>query len=503
MKTTFLQFIKPFALILIIALSSCNDWLYLEPEDGVIRSDFWQSKEDVHSSVIGAYASLLGNTESSYYSIPELLFVYGEIRADMVTIGSKIRAEYSYIKTGDLLPDNRLFKWNAFYKTINNCNTVLEFAPDARIVDASFTQEELEHYEAEVLTLRALMYFYLYRSFGDVPLILEATKSDETNFLISKSPKEEVLDTIISDLEHAFGKAVYSYGDQITDKGRVTKYTIAAILADAYLWKEDYEKALHYCNVISASGNFALLPYDQNWFADLFANGNSVESIFEIQFSKTKLNPYYSLFHQNRYLKAAGAKLENLFIEDPLAEVDSFDIRGENCAFSPSDNYSFWKYIGLTQEEIRESEDSHANFIVYRYSEILLFKAEALNHLERGNEAIGIVNTIRKRANAQKTTAFLGNASDVNNVDRYILEERTRELAYEGKRWYDVLRFGRRDNYANMDIITGMIMKYAPADKVNTITSKYNDERFHYFPIHRVELESNPNLEQNSIFEGL
>lgn len=503
MKTTLKHIIKPLSLLIMLALCSCNEWLYLEPEDGVIRKDFWQSKEDVNSAVIGAYASLLGNTESSYYSIPELLFVYGEIRADMVAIGSKIRPEYYNIKTGDLLPDNRLFKWNAFYKTINNCNTVLEFAPDVPIVDASLSQEQLGYYESEVLALRALMYFYLYRSFGDVPLILEATKSDDANFLIEKSPKEEVLNTIISDLEIAFDKAIYSYNDPITNKGRITKYTIAAILVDAYLWKEDYENALAYCDFITESGNFALLPYDQNWFIDLFATGNSVESIFEIQFSQTKLNPYYSLYHSNRYLKAAGDKLENVFIEDPLAEVDSFDIRGENCSFSPSDNYSFWKFIGKTPEMIREANDSHANFIVYRFSEILLFKAEALNHLGRGEEALRIINTVRKRANASKTTDFLGNSSDVNNLDRYILDERTREFAYEGKRWFDVLRFGQKNDYQNIGIITEMIMKYAPADKVNTITSKYQDKRFHYFPIHRVELESNPNLEQNPIFEGL
>jgi hypothetical protein len=503
MKTTYKHIIKTLALALLFALGSCNDWLYLEPEDGVIREDFWQSKEDVHASVIGCYASLLDGSGGGAYGIPELVFVWGEIRADMVAIGSKIRPQYSYIKTGDLLPDNNIFRWNAFYKTINNCNTVLAFSEDVRDIDPSFSLEELENYQAEALAIRSLMYFYLYRSFGDIPLVLEATKSDNTNFLIAKSPKEEVLDTIISNLELAFDKAAYSYGNANTDKGRITKYSIAAILADAYLWKEDYQKALDYCNIITASGNFALVPYSQDWFTTLFATGNSIESIFEIQFSKSKLNPYYSLYSDNRYLKAAGAKLEDVFPADPLAEIDSFDVRGENCAFSAGANFTFWKYIGINDEIARESGDSYANFIVYRYSEIMLFKAEALNHLGDGDQALSIINTLRRRANAQNTTKFLGSTSDINNVDMYILEERTRELAYEGKRWYDVLRFGRRDHYKNINIITGMIMKYAPADKVQTITAKYTDTRFHYFPIHRVELESNPNLEQNPIFEGL
>lgn len=80
-------------LIISIALSGCNDWLYLEPEDGVIRQDFWQSKEDVNAALIGAYCSLLGNTESGYYAIPELVFTWGEIRGDMVALGNRTRSE--------------------------------------------------------------------------------------------------------------------------------------------------------------------------------------------------------------------------------------------------------------------------------------------------------------------------------------------------------------------------------------------------------------------------
>ena len=185
-------------LLFTIGLVSCNNWLYLEPEDGVIRQDFWQTKEDVHAAVIGAYASLLGNTESGYYGIPELMFTYGEIRADMVSLGSRTRSEYYSIKSGDILPDNRLFKWNAFYRTINNCNTIIKFSGDVLNSDASYTQEQLDHDQAEAYALRALMYFYLYRTFGDVPLNLKATTSDGEKFTIAKT---------LSDMDAEIAKA--------------------------------------------------------------------------------------------------------------------------------------------------------------------------------------------------------------------------------------------------------------------------------------------------------
>lgn len=490
-------------ILLAIGLVSCNNWLYLEPEDGVIRQDFWQTKEDVHAAVIGAYASLLGNTEKGYYAIPELMFTYGEIRADMVALGSRTRAEYNYIKTGDILPDNQLFKWNAFYRTINNCNTIIKFSGDVLNSDASYTQDQLAHDQAEAYALRALMYFYLYRSFGDVPLNLKATTSDAENFTISKSPKEVVLDSVISDLHTAFDKAVYTYGNEVTDKGRITKYGVAAILADAYLWKEDYQNALKYCDVIINSGNFALVPRNQFWFTDLYVNGNSIESIFELQFSKQIQNPFYSLYEDARYLKANPATMEDIFPLDPLASPDSADIRADGCSYKSRDNFSFWKYIGINQDNARDRNNSTANFIVYRYAEILLFKAEALNQLGRGDEAMALVNQVRSRAHAQRTTQFTGSTSNKDDIDNYILEERQRELAYEGKRWFDVLRFGKRDHYRQKSLITNMIIKNAPPSKLETMKSKYQDTLFHYFPIPKAEIDANPNLKQNPYFEGL
>lgn len=490
------------ALLFSIALTGCNDWLYLEPEDGVIRQDFWQSKEDVNSALIGAYCSLLGNTESGYYTIPELVFTWGEIRGDMVALGSRNRSEYSYIKSGDILPSNRLFRWNAFYRTINNCNTILEFSGDVLDVDASFTEEQLLGYEAEAYALRALMYFYLYRSFGDVPMKLSATINDGEEFTVQKMPREVVLDQVIEDLLIAYDNVVYTHGDEITDKGRITKYSVAAMLADAYLWKEDYENALTYCDFIINSGKFTLVPNNQAWFTNLYAVGNSVEGIFEIQFDRDFLNPYYSLYRDNRYLRANPGKMENLFPLDPLADPDSADIRADKGSYNSSDNYSFWKFVGLNEEEARDRDQSYANFIVYRYAEILLIKAEALNQMGSTDEAMQLVNIVRKRANAQRTTKYVGGFS-IEDVDLYILEERTREFAFEGKRWYDVLRFGRKNNYGNKDIIVDMILNSAPPEKLQTITNKYRDTLFHYFPIHESELEANPKLEQNPFFEGL
>jgi hypothetical protein len=477
---------------------SCDEWLYLQPENGIIRQEYWKSKEDVHAAVMGAYASLLGNSQGSGYSVPELLFLWGEIRGDMISL-SRLRSDFLYVINGDILPDNGICRWNAFYRTINYCNTVLEFAPDVLAIDPSFTEKELKSYEAEVKTIRALMYFYLARTFGEVPIKLTASKSDNEQFAVPKSSQQEVLAQIKKDLASAEHDAPFSYGDLASTKGRITRYTVNAIQADVYLWDEQYDSCIFECNKIINSGFFGLVDNDEFWFSNLYVDGNSVESIFELQFSQEILNPYYSMLKRNKYLKASAVAIEEFFPPDPNQIPDSADIRADGASYKLSDNYTIWKYIGRNRDEARAETEAYGHWIVYRYPEILLFKAEALNQMGQGEEALQLVKTIRKRARASKTSSP-GEATDERSLTEFILDERCREFAYEGKRWFDVLRVAKRNDYQRLDLLLAMVVRSAPSDKQVTILNKYRDTRSHYLPIFYTELEANPALVQNPFY---
>ncbi len=477
---------------------SCDDWLYLQPEDGIIRQEYWKSKEDVHASVMGVYASLLGNAQGSGYRIPELLFLWGEIRADMVYL-SRLRTDFYYIINGDILPDNGVCRWNAFYRTINYCNTVIEFAPDVMQIDPSFTEKALNEYLAEMKAVRALMYFYLARTFDEVPIKLTASKSDNEKYSIPKSSHQEVLAQVKADLAAAERDAPIYYADLASTKGRITRYAVNAIQADVYLWNEQYDSCVFACNKVINSGFYGLLDGDDLWFTDLYVNGNSSESIFELQFSQEILNPYYSMLKRNKYLRASTAAIEEFFPPDANAPPDSVDIRADGASYSISDNYTIWKYIGRNREDARAEYEAYGNWIVYRYAEILLFKAEALNQLGSGQEALNIVKTIRKRAHASKASS-LGDVTDERTLTEFILAERCREFAYEGKRWYDVLRVAKRNDYERLDLLLNMVLRSAPSDKQVTILNKYRDVRSHYMPIFYTELEANPALEQNPFY---
>src|SRR3989304_6600109 len=145
--------------LFILVLGSCEKWLDLKPENDIIREEFWKSKQQVHSAVMGCYASMLEG------GLAERLFLWGEIRGDMLIDNVGIKADNRRILTGDITPINGTLDWKHFYKSINICNTVIEYAKEALETDKTFTWEELKAYEAEALTLRSLLYFYLIRSF--------------------------------------------------------------------------------------------------------------------------------------------------------------------------------------------------------------------------------------------------------------------------------------------------------------------------------------------------
>lgn len=479
-------------------LSSCNKWLDLKPQDGIVGSEFWQTKEDVQAAVIGCYSSLLVNQGRP---LTDNLFMYGEFRADMVSPGPVASTEELDIMNVNILSSNSLTDWTTFYRIINYCNNVIDYAPGVMETDPTFKQDELDGYMAEALTLRAYMYFVLARTWGNVPLKLTATKSDADNFQIPVSMQIDVLKQVEKDLLEAERKAKITYGNGASDKGRITKYTVNAFQADVYLWLENYQKALEACDkIVMAPGNpFRLVDGNGAWFTTLYANGNSTEGVFELQFDVQQLNPFYNmLFLIPRYV-ASGRVMEEIYQID-FEDDTKADIRADRASVVAANN-AIYKYIGLNRNERKTLDQSFTHWFVYRYADILLMKAEALNQLGRGQEALNIIDVIRTRAKALDGTKMEVQPTDKNGIVDYLLNERAREFAFEGKRWYDVLRNAKRNNYERLDLLIDMVTYSAPIDKQQSIISKYRDVNSHYLPIYYQELLTNKALVQNPFYQ--
>ncbi len=493
-----------FSLLFIIvafAGSSCNKWLTLQPQDGITRQEYWQTKEQIQAAVIGCYSSMLAApTGVSDKQMSEYMFVWGETRADMAALTLSATTDEQDMANVTMQATNAFVSWSAFYRTINYCNTVIKYAPNVLTIDNTLTQTQLNQWLAEAYGIRALMYFYLVRSFRDVPLKLTPTASDDDLVMLAKSPGDTVLAQIVKDLAFAETNAVYTYNNTQYDKGRITKYSVNAIQADVALWMEKYDVASAACDKIINSGKFGLIAGNSGWFNTLYYIGNSNESIFELQFDVQALNNFYNMFlASNRRYLAAGRVMDEMYTVDPVNDQNK-DIRGDGVAVHTADN-AIWKFVAVDYNTARTTSTSYCHWFLYRYAEVLLMKAEALNEQGKGSDALSLIYTVRRRANALSTSDLVPDPSNTQGVEDFILAERSRELAFEGKRWYDILRFAKRGNYARKNILTDMVAKTASADRAQSAISKYNDPNSHYFPIPQANLQADLNLVQNPFYK--
>lgn len=509
-----------FLLILCLIFSSgCKKWLELKPQDGIIKEEFWKTKEQVNAAVIGIYASMMESSPTpndyglkSYVpSLAELFFVWGECRGDNVAPATLVSGDDIELVNVNTQPTNVNTNWRPFYRIINLCNTVIEKAPEVLALDNTFTQASLDNYLSEAHAVRALMYFYLVRSFGDVPLKLTATLSDQNIQPLAKSPKAQVLDQIVADLKLAEPKAVTNYGSPASDKGRITKYTINTILADVYLWMDKYTEAITECNKVINSQRYGLIKgatkigsvveYNPDWFNTLYYNGNSNEGIFELQFDAQKLNPYFPIFSPSFSTRRWVMHPE---IMDVVFTVDfnnnlNYDIRADGASVRAATS-SIWKYVGASATALRATDQSFAHWFFYRYADVLLMKAEALNETGAGAEALNIIYNVRKRANALDATDLLPTPADKTLIQDFILQERSREFCFEGKRWYDILRFAKRSNYTRLPILLNAVSTSVPSNLQQSAQAKMLDHNSHYFPIYLSEMQTNNLLVQNPFY---
>lgn len=500
-----------YTLLLLLATGaiSCKKWLDLTPQDGIVRENFWQTKEQMEAAVTGIYSSLLAETNwtsnptTTSVAPAELFFIWGEARTDMMAPGFAAYPDELDIVNMNIQPTNRFANWRPIYQTINYCNTVIEMAPGVLQKDNTLTQEQLNRAVAEAKTIRALMYFYLVRTFRDVPLKLDATVSDENIQPIAKSSADTVLAQIVKDLKEAEPALPQTYGNMAWDKGRVTSYTANAILADVYLWMEKYTECVAECNKIINAGRFGLIGGNQDLFSELYLNGNSNESIFELQFDAQKLNPFFYMQHpSSRRWNAAPHLMDQVFgPDDPTTVEVEEDLRGPFTSLRASD-YTIWKYIGGSGSSsvIRSADQSFAHWIFYRYADVLLMKAEAINQLDQPLESSRIVKTIRERAHAFDFNSTMDSTSK-SGMEEYILQERQREFAFEGKRWFDVLRNAKRNNFQNMRYLLDMTAISIPADRQQAAFNKVRDRNSHYLPIFIYELQTNKQLVQNPFYK--
>jgi len=262
-----------------------------------------------------------------------------------------------------------------------------------------------------------------------------------------------------------------------------------ALLADVYLWNQQYQQCVNYCDSIINTGQFGLLDFN-DWFF-LYNPGNSQrESIFEIQFNdnlEKQENPIYNSLVPitgGPKLKLKSVTMNNLFNLEDLRLIG---------AKTP-----VWKFQGIDAKSNgrRTPSQRDANFIYYRYADILLMKAEALNELNYLIEANALVRQTIERAGLSHIDVV-----KQANMRQTIMDERGREFVLEGKRWFDLLRNAKRNNFQNKQIIINMILSGADVKQQAILKTRVYDTMSYYLPIPEDDLLYNRELIQNPYYD--
>lgn len=552
---------------LVGGLTSCADYLEVEPQTEILEENFWNEKADVDNIVAGCYQAMQGD------AILKRMMIWGEFRSENVSPGSSnISNEdrnLEEILKENIKATNPYTFWGDFYNVINRCNLVIARAPQVAANDPSYSQSELKATIAEVTALRSLCYFYLIRAFRDVPYNNEVYVEDTQVMTLPAMPFNEVLDNLIADLEEIKGDAVKTYPKNKANyqTGRITQDAINAMLCEMYLWKQDYATCVHYADLVIESkkeqeeerkqentgmnvitedfyNGFPLIsnytgtsttPFG-NAYESIFGEGDSKETIFELAFVKGNdnmpSNGAVNTFYGNLKVGMGYVRPSNLITNDVEASAFKIFYKNDCRAYEALDGEQIGKYVysnigtlvsssgnaeGFLLMGMYPDGKNKSNWIIYRLTDIMLMKAEALVQMaavtdgsnaevnaankELFTEAFILVNAINKRSLLQRPLKdTLVMSSYINSrslMEELVLRERQCELMFEGKRWFDLVRRSQRDGNTTK-LSSTATQKFSST--ASLIRSKLEKMDAIYWPINRDELKVNPNLKQNPAY---
>lgn len=463
-----------------IAFTGCDDFLVETPETSINKEGVYNSLSSAKAALAGCYANMAAYNYTGFNYFHVLNVTSG--------LGVSIKSNDVNLTSMNILPSdvNMTNAYNGMYETIRVANDIIDGMAESKITN----EQEKNRITGEACFMRGLTYFNLVRMFGKVSLVTKPV----TNYAEAQVPRTEVskvYEQIISDLDAAYGLLPLP-ADKV--EGHPHKYAAQALLAKVYLtmagndetseyWQKAYDAALD----VYQNGQYKLVrPYEKLFGSP---NKNNEESIFEIQFSASvnsgrttettfpighelmsniategkswgKTRPTQLAFNQfdegdpRREASFVYGQYTNIFEKNAnkktvlLYPTTKKDGTKNKMVYKQGDSeYAAWKkYYDPTMT----ATASNANFVFYRYADLLLVLAEAANEIGSADAAT-YLNEVLDRArdaNGNGTIEedevyplpFEGN--DKAAMRERIFRERLKELTGECDEWYTVRRRG-------------------------------------------------------------
>lgn len=359
--------------------------------------------------------------------------------------------------------------WTKWYKSVGRATTSIEYSESYGLTDESYKSRLI----GEAKFLRALNYFWLVRSFGDVPL--------QHIDIVQRQPKADVYAFIEQDLEDAIASLPLKNGYAAADLGRVTKGAAQALLAKVYMYQEKWQQAYDMADDVISSTQYDLYSdYAELWRS---SQENGIESIFEVQARGEATAHGVQQYSQTQ--GARGTSGWGWGFNTPSQNLlDAFNAEGDDIRrdatiiFAGETLWDGREVSASVQNPMYNekayssanagSSDGDKNIRILRYAEVLLIKAEAAIHT--GDDAATPLNLVRDRVGLDPITS---------PTVQDIWKERRLELAMEHDRWFDLVR-------------TGQAQAAMAADGKTFVVGKHE-----LFPIPNDQLNQTPEMTQN------
>ncbi len=500
-----------FILIIAAALGSCNKDLNQVPISSATTATFYQQPSDFLQAVNAIYNNLRG--------YPDRLMFLSEVRSDDIYPANAdgVARDHDPINNFQTNIATNVYVeegWRTDFNGIFDANTVLDqIAKNGSYIGSDALATRLT---AEAKFLRAFFYFDLVKYYGKLPIIDHPASAAEAN-ATSRSAVADVYKFIIDDLQFAVANLPADYSGKFpayssADVGRATKYAAEAILAKVYMTRSGPDYGIEGPGLGLSEWNLALpllqdiinsglYVFNSN-FAKIFSYANqspavNKEAVFDIMFLRGQspilgtdfpwlLSPqnYFNSFPTGN--TAANGLIGNPNVSyDLLNDFDSNDARKSPTIHTTPFSYNgtvdahpfFRKYLDTTQIPTSRF-DWGINFIAVRYTDVLMLKAECILNGAPGSQSDvdDIVNQVRARAGLDPITG-------VTLAQLY--DERRREFANEGSRWFDLQRSGNLVTIMNAWIA----VEDAALQKISQVTP--NDI---IYPVPQTQLDAAPGL---------
>ena len=454
-------------LIVVLGSTSCKKFLDQQPISTVSPDRFWKDRNDATTWMAGVYNQFQTTLRTNW-------FEWGEVRADNVRVGGTGNAQLTMITNTLSANDadiNTTTRWTDLYTTISLCNYGIKYLPDMISKNIEGAAATYRDYLGQCYGMRALMYFYALRVWGRVPLHTEPIESLSQPTELPRSPIADVKKRILDDIT----ESLKIIGNVLTQKYYLQRGAIYALQTDVHMWFQEYDLAL------AASQNFMNTVGANNWVSNITEWKNifldpvtSKETVFNMYWSSIErgggvgvCQKLGSSSNTNQYEVVTSIWQELKDRVDPVTgkssdgrywaywdTVSYFTPQLYDDAVAQLGKFFPWRQgtapgAGFT---LQGNSDCEAKIPIYRFADIMLLRAEALNQKAQHQAALDIVNRVRSRVgyNVQaKLTDYVGVPDLKKAIERTILKERQLELLGEGKRWFDMMRIGKIYDFSN------------------------------------------------------